>query len=614
MVLVTLSLAAGAADEKAKAPDRRPAKASQAEGEGRRGRRGRAEGQLRQAGPADLPGPVPGLPPAGQGRRRLRDDGVRPACSRGARAARPRVVPGKPDESHLIDKITPAGRQGRDAQGQAAALGRRDRADHPTGSPRGPSTTRPPTARARYDQDHPPVYTRLPVITAIDFSPDGSLLAVAGFHEVLLWKADGSELVARLVGLSERIESLGVLARRQAAGRHRRPARPDGRGPGLGRRQAEARRSRSPSRSTPSTARAGRPTARRSPSAAPTTPCGPSTPRPGEQVLFMGSHNDWVLDTVFSVDGIAPDLGRPRHDGQADRGRHPAVRRQHHLDHARGAQGRPRRRRPASRSATRSSWAARTASPKLYRVFRQTVRVIGDDSNLIREFPPMPGRVTSVAVSADGKRIAAGSSLDGAGEVDVYGYEFDTELPRQHQGDQPEGRHRPVGRGEGRRSRSTTRTACKRDRQASRSPQGGIYAVAFRPDGKVLAAAGADGIVRLLNPETGSSIKEFAPRRRAGQPRPRRTRRPRPSPPKQEEAVETETLPPGASLVGAGGPAERDPLDAPVRLRPAPGHRPARLGRDDRRDPDGRDHRCRRRSPRSRGRAWSGPGPTARRR
>ena len=25
--------------------------------------------------------------------------------------------------------------------------------------------------------------------------------------------------------------------------------------------------------------------------------------------------------------------------------------------------------------------------PKLYRVFRQTVRVIGDDSNLIREFP-----------------------------------------------------------------------------------------------------------------------------------------------------------------------------------------------------------------------------------
>ncbi len=35
--------------------------------------------------------------------------------------------------------------------------------------------------------------------------------------------------------------------------------------------------------------------------------------------------------------------------------------------------------------------------PKLYRVLRQTIRVIGDDSNLIREFPGLPGRVCSVA-------------------------------------------------------------------------------------------------------------------------------------------------------------------------------------------------------------------------
>ncbi len=34
---------------------------------------------------------------------------------------------------------------------------------------------------------------------------------------------------------------------------------------------------------------------------------------------------------------------------------------------------------------------------------------------------------------------------------------------------------------------------------------GGIYAVAFRPDGKVLAAAGADGLVRLLNPRAARS-------------------------------------------------------------------------------------------------------------
>ncbi len=198
--------------------------------------------------------------------------------------------------------------------------------------------------------EHPPDYTRLPVIPALDFSPDGSLLAVAGFHEVLLWKADGIG-AGRPAGRPLRADRVaGVLARRQAAGRHRRPARADGRGPGLGRRQAQARALGRRSRSTRSTARAGRPTARRSPSAAPTTPSGPSTPRPGEQVLFMGSHSDWVLDTVFSADGIAPDLGRPRHDRQADRGRHPAVRRQHHLDHARGAQGRAGRRRPPSQA------------------------------------------------------------------------------------------------------------------------------------------------------------------------------------------------------------------------------------------------------------------------
>ena len=44
----------------------------------------------------------------------------------------------------------------------------------------------------KYNADNPPVYTRPPVITSIDYSPDGSLLAIAGFHEVLVHKADGS--------------------------------------------------------------------------------------------------------------------------------------------------------------------------------------------------------------------------------------------------------------------------------------------------------------------------------------------------------------------------------------------------------------------------------------
>src|SRR5689334_8808874 len=46
----------------------------------------------------------------------------------------------------------------------------------------------------------PPTYTAPPVISAMAFSPDGKLLAVSGYREVLLHKADGSELVGRLVG------------------------------------------------------------------------------------------------------------------------------------------------------------------------------------------------------------------------------------------------------------------------------------------------------------------------------------------------------------------------------------------------------------------------------
>ena len=107
-------------------------------------------------------------------------------------------------------------------------------------------------------------------------------------------------------------------------------------------------------------------------------------------------------------------------------------------------------------------------------------------------------------------------------------------------------------------------------------PQGGIYAVAFRPDGKVLAAAGADGIVRFINPETGSLVKEFAP-----------------------VTVKTRSIAQNAAVAAvlaqaggsrrdrgppqgcepgvAGSSAQGDSPEQSVRLRPASCHRQARL-------------------------------------
>src|SRR5947209_7704086 len=66
----------------------------------------------------------------------------------------------------------------------------------------------PASTREVVDTDHPPTYLLLPVTTAVAYSPDSKLLAVSGYHEILLHRADGSGLVARLVGLSERIQSL----------------------------------------------------------------------------------------------------------------------------------------------------------------------------------------------------------------------------------------------------------------------------------------------------------------------------------------------------------------------------------------------------------------------
>src|SRR5262249_35474866 len=49
-------------------------------------------------------------------------------------------------------------------------------------------------------------YHAPPVITALAISPDGKLLAVSGYHEILLHQ-DG-KLVARLPGLADRIHSI----------------------------------------------------------------------------------------------------------------------------------------------------------------------------------------------------------------------------------------------------------------------------------------------------------------------------------------------------------------------------------------------------------------------
>ena len=119
----------------------------------------------------------------------------------------PVIVAGQPDQSYLVELITPI-------DGKAEMPQKKDPL-HQTEIElvkrwitQGAKNDTPASAQERYSADNPPNYILPPVITSLDFSPDGKLLAVPGFHEVVLHKADGSGMVARLIGLSERIESV----------------------------------------------------------------------------------------------------------------------------------------------------------------------------------------------------------------------------------------------------------------------------------------------------------------------------------------------------------------------------------------------------------------------
>src|SRR5262249_7104801 len=58
--------------------------------------------------------------------------------------------------------------------------------------------------------------------------------------------------------------------------------------------------------------------------------------------------------------------------------------------------------------------------PKIYKMHRETKRVIGDDANKVREFEKMPGRIFAGRFNTDGTQFVAGSSFEGKGEVRVY--------------------------------------------------------------------------------------------------------------------------------------------------------------------------------------------------
>ncbi len=415
------------------------------------------------------------------------------------------IVPGKPDESYLIEEIAVVDGKAEMPKGKAAL----ESADIDLVTrwiTEGAVDDTPANAKIRYTAENPPIYSRPPVVTSIDFSPDGKWLAISGFHEVLLHRADGSGLEARLVGLSERIESVAFSPDgTQLAVTGGLPAR-------MGEVQVWDVAKRQLTLSVPVTydtvyGASWSPSGDRI-----AFGCSDNTVRAidaktGKEVLFQGSHTDWVFDTVFSAEGThLVSVGRDMTSKLTE------LATQRFVDNVTSITPKALKGGIASvdRHPKRDHFVVGGSDgvPKMYKMFRTTKRVIGDDANLLQEFPALEGRVFSVAFSNDGSRVAAGSSLDGRGEVQVFSVDPEAKIEDAIIKILEKPTHSRNG---DEKKKLQAHFDASSETIASLKLETGIYSVAFSPDGETLAASGTDGIIRLIQAKGGEVTKAFEP-------------------------------------------------------------------------------------------------------
>jgi hypothetical protein len=311
----------------------------------------------------------------------------------------------------------------------------------------------------------PPTYAQPPVISALAFSPDGQTLAVSGYREVLLHRADGSGLVGRLIGLSERLNSITYSTDGKllvtAGGT---PAR-------FGELQVWDTATGKLRRSvtlTGDTLFGGSisPDAKTIAAGATDNSVRLIETSSGKELQKIGSHENWVLSTVFGVDGkrvvsVSKDRAAKLSDTASGgflenvnllRGELTALARHPSKDIV--------------------VIAGEERIPYVYMMDRPKVMKIADDTTLIRKLPRQEGVVTTLAWSGDAKKIAVAGL---APQVNIYDAETGVSI-----------------------------AACT-------GHKAGIYAVAFNPAGDRLATGGFDGHVRIYNVQSGELIKDFIP-------------------------------------------------------------------------------------------------------
>jgi WD40 repeat protein/mono/diheme cytochrome c family protein len=371
------------------------------------------------------------------------------------------VVPGKPDQSALVETISgpepEMPKEGEPLLPAEIALIRRwiEEGAHigtDVAAARRPSS--------------PPAYRSLPAIPAIAYSPDGQFLAIAGHHEVLLRTADGKEVAARLVGDSPRIESLAFSADGKLL------AACGGAPSEFGEIQIWDLAARSLMRSIKTSndtvyGVSFSPDAKRV-----AVGCADKLVRAfdiadGRQVMQCDNHIDWVFATAWTLDGTrlataSRDKALKLIDVSTGR-----------LIDDINQQREPLFTLARSPKADVIVSGGENGQIFLHRMEPRGGRLSeGDNKELsaIKEVERLPGPAVAVAWSADGTRIAAGGNR---GEVRVW--------------TAPDGKR-----------------LC-----SLKEPLPPVYTLSFTPDGAGLAVAGADGKIRVFDPAKGEKLLEF---------------------------------------------------------------------------------------------------------
>lgn len=347
----------------------------------------------------------------------------------GGETGQPAIVPGNSSESYLIDQIELHDGVAEMPKPPQKPLHATEVDLIRTWIDQGAINDAPASIGPQYNPEHPPVYTGPPTLPSLDLAPNGETLAVAGYHEIVLLDPQSGEVAKRLIGQSPRINTV------RFSPDGTRIAAAAGTPGELGELQIWNVASGSLELSKIVTydtigGLAWTPDGQRV-----AVGCNDNTVRgfdveTGEQFLFQGAHEDWIRDTVFTADGkhlvsVARDMTCKLTEVETER----------FIDNVTSIT-------PGALSGGLSSVTVHPTRDeivvggadgvvKVYRIFRQTKRQIGDDANLVRNMPKMTGRIRQVVVSPDGGLIGAVATIDGKSEVRVWKYDFTGELTKE---------------------------------------------------------------------------------------------------------------------------------------------------------------------------------------